>query len=178
MIWVLACAYKNWVDTFSLQFNCERFCSPISPTSWREPASDKLTQVLHYLEMARRRHWMLTFSIPTFPPSSPKICINFSFRSGKNQRLRLISWASLVAQWLRIHLPMQGTWVRALVREDPTCRGAKKPVHYNYWACALEPACHNYWAHAPQLLKPALLEPVLHNKRSYGNEKPAHRNEE
>ena len=29
--------------------------------------------------------------------------------------------ASLVAQWLRICLPMQGTRVRALVREDPTC---------------------------------------------------------
>ena len=27
----------------------------------------------------------------------------------------------LVAQWLRICLPMQGTWVRALVREDSTC---------------------------------------------------------
>ena len=30
--------------------------------------------------------------------------------------------ASLVAQWLRICLPMQGTRVRALVWEDPTCR--------------------------------------------------------
>ena len=39
---------------------------------------------------------------------------------------------SLVAQWLRIRLPMQGTRVRALVREDPTCRGATKPVHHNY----------------------------------------------
>ncbi|KAJ8797808.1 hypothetical protein J1605_017010 [Eschrichtius robustus] len=39
---------------------------------------------------------------------------------------------SLVAQWLRIRLPMQGTWVQALVREDPTCRGATKPVRYNY----------------------------------------------
>ena len=38
----------------------------------------------------------------------------------------------LVAQWLRIHLPMQGTWVRALVREDPTYHGATKPVSYNY----------------------------------------------
>ena len=35
--------------------------------------------------------------------------------------------ASLVAQWLRICLPMQGTRVRALVREDPTCRGALSP---------------------------------------------------
>ena len=39
---------------------------------------------------------------------------------------------SLVAQWLRIRLPMQGTWVRALIWEDPTCRGATKPVHHNY----------------------------------------------
>ena len=39
--------------------------------------------------------------------------------------------ASLVAQWLRICLPMQGTRVRALVWEDPTCRGATKPVRHN-----------------------------------------------
>ena len=85
---------------------------------------------------------------------------------------------SLVEQWLRIHLPMQGTRVQALVREDPTCRGAPKPVHHNYWACALEPMSHNYWAHVPQLLVPAHLEPVLHNKRSHCNEKPAHHSEE
>ena len=40
--------------------------------------------------------------------------------------------ASLVAQCLRIRLPMQGKWVRALVREDPTCCGATKPVRHNY----------------------------------------------
>ena len=40
--------------------------------------------------------------------------------------------ASLVVQWLRIRLPMQGTWVQSLVQEDPTCRGATKPVHHNY----------------------------------------------
>ena len=39
---------------------------------------------------------------------------------------------SLVAQWLGVRLPVQGTWVRALVREDPTCHGATKPVHLNY----------------------------------------------
>ena len=74
--------------------------------------------------------------------------------------------ASLVAQWLKIHLPMQGTRVRALFQEDATCRGATKPVH------------HNYWAWVPQLLKPAHLEPVLRNKRSHRNEKPMHRNKE
>ena len=35
--------------------------------------------------------------------------------------------ASLVVQWLRICLPMLGTRVRALVWEDPTCRGAAGP---------------------------------------------------
>ena len=53
---------------------------------------------------------------------------------------------SLVAQWLRIRLPMQGTRVRSLVQEDPTCHRATKPVHHNYWACALEPTNHNYWS--------------------------------
>ena len=44
--------------------------------------------------------------------------------------------ASLVAQWLRICLLMQGTRVRALVWEDPTCRRATRPVGHNYWGCA------------------------------------------
>ena len=51
---------------------------------------------------------------------------------------------SLVAQWLRIRLPMQRTWVQSLVLEDPTCHEATKPVRHNYQACALEPASHNY----------------------------------
>ena len=46
--------------------------------------------------------------------------------------LKKFPWASLVVQWLRIRLPMQGTWVRALVWEDPTCRGATRPVSHNY----------------------------------------------
>ena len=73
----------------------------------------------------------------------------------------------LVAQWLRIRLPMQGTRVWSLVWEDPICRGATKPVCHNYWSCTLEPVSHNdwslctlepvhhnHWAHIPQLLKP------------------------
>ena len=49
------------------------------------------------------------------------------FNPFKNKNI----WASLVAQWLRICLPMQGTRVRALVWEDPTCRGATRPVSHN-----------------------------------------------
>ena len=42
------------------------------------------------------------------------------------------AWASLVVQWLRICLPMQGTWAQVLVQEDLTCCRATKPVHHNY----------------------------------------------
>ena len=34
---------------------------------------------------------------------------------------------SLVAQWLRVCLPTQGTWVRFLLREDSTCCRPAKP---------------------------------------------------
>ena len=45
--------------------------------------------------------------------------------------IKTVWWASLVAQWLRIRLPMQGTQVRSLVQEDPTCCRATKPVCHN-----------------------------------------------
>ena len=50
----------------------------------------------------------------------------------KNTFKNITFRASLVAQWLRIHLTMQGTRVRALVQEDPTCHGATKPMRHNY----------------------------------------------
>ena len=40
--------------------------------------------------------------------------------------------ASLVAQWLRIRLVMQGTPVRTLDLEDPTCCKATKPLCLNW----------------------------------------------
>ena len=50
----------------------------------------------------------------------------------RNGKKNLRAGTSLVARWLRIRLPVQETRVRALVWEDPTCRGATKPVHHNY----------------------------------------------
>ena len=73
---------------------------------------------------------------------------------------------------------MQGTQVRALIREDPTCRGATKPVRHlllSLSSRACEPQLLSLSAtttearapraHAPQQEKPP-------------NEKPVHRNEE
>ena len=85
---------------------------------------------------------------------------------------------SLMAQWLGIRLPMQGTRVRALVREDPTWRGAAGPVRHGCWACALGPASRNCWARVPQLLGPVRLELVLRNRRGRRGEGPACSNED
>ena len=51
------------------------------------------------------------------------------------------------------------------------CTTTTEPALYSLRATTTE-AC------APQLLKPVRLEPVLRNKRSHHNEKPAHRNKE
>ena len=47
---------------------------------------------------------------------------------------------SIMVQWLRICLPMQGTWVPSLVLEDSTCYRATKS---NWTPCALEPMLCN-----------------------------------
>ena len=78
-----------------------------------------------------------------------------------------MSGASLVAQWLRICLPMQGTGVRSLVREDPTCRRTTKPVATTTEACvprarALQQEKPLQWeAHAPQWR----VAPARHSRR-------------
>ena len=66
------------------------------------------------------RHWVLAFHTRYKPLENRKMKTE---KEGCE--------ASLVAQWLRIRLPIQGTQVRALVREDPTCREVTKPVRHN-----------------------------------------------
>ena len=77
-----------------------------------------------------------------------------------------------MVQWLGIHLPTQGTQVRPLVQEDPTCRRVIKPVRHNYWACALEPVRvpQTAEARAPRACAPQQEKPP--------HERPPHLNEE
>ncbi|WP_447384760.1 hypothetical protein, partial [Streptococcus pneumoniae] len=68
--------------------------------------------------------YQLNLSIVSF-----KACISLlifcldDLSIGVSEVLKVPHRVPLVAQWLRVSLPMQGTWVRALVQEDPTCRG-------------------------------------------------------
>ena len=72
----------------------------------------------------------------TYREATKTITVEFSSELMQTRRERSETFkvlgASLVAQWLRICLPIQGTRVRALVWEDPTGRGATKPRSHNY----------------------------------------------
>ena len=50
---------------------------------------------------------------------------------------------SLVVQWLRIHLPMQGTQVRSLAQEFFTCHRATKSMCHKWSLCTLVPVLCN-----------------------------------
>ena len=108
------------------------------------------------------------------PPTRKGVPINEERENqmGLQERKR---GASLVAQWLRICLPMQGTQVRALVWEDPTCRGAAGPVSHNYWACA-SGACALQWERPQQWEARAPRWRVAPARRNW--RKPSHRNED
>ena len=77
----------------------------------------------------------------TEPPKSHVWAQGFVLKDGAG--------ASLVAQWLRICLPVQGTWVWSRIREDFTCCRATKLV------------CHNYWARVPKTCALQQKKPLL-----------------
>ena len=80
---------------------------------------------------------------------------------------------SLLVQWLKIHLSMQGTQVQSLVQEDPTCYGATKPVHHNYYRASKQQP-PNLCATATAALEP---EASARNKKP-PQWRPAHCNQE
>ena len=61
----------------------------------------------------------------------------------------------LMVLWLRNHLPLQATWDRFLVQEDPTCHEATNSV------------CHNYCSpHAPTSEVPTSRAHALQQEKS------------
>ena len=81
------------------------------------------------------------------------------------------SRTSLVVQWIGIHQPLQGTRVRSLVWEDPTCLGATQPVHPEDSTCTLAPVLcsirsHNNKKHTHHDKKWPLLTTARENLRA------------
>ena len=82
---------------------------------------------------------------------------------------------SLVVLWLRIHLPIQGTWVLSLVQEDPTCPGATKPKRPNTEALAPYSLCSATGEVTARRSSATRVAPTCHNqgKTTCSNEHPA-----
>ena len=85
--------------------------------------------------------------------------------------------ASLVVQWLRIHLPMLGTWF------DPwslrACAPQKKPQQWETLIWSLSgriPHARGQLGPCATATEALIIESMLH-KRSHHNEKPQHCNE-
>ena len=79
--------------------------------------------------------------------------------------------ASLVVQWVRIHLPMQATLAQSLVWEMPPA--VEQPSHAPRWLRPHSRARgHGFWAGVPQPLKPVLPETALCNRGNHRSEKP------
>ena len=125
--------------------------------------------LLAIYQSSTTRDSVLPLLLPPFSPrrhQRPISQINNSLQQKSD------TGTSLVVQWLRICLPVQGTWVWSLVWEDPTCNEASKFAHHNSWACALEPKSCKYLS--PQASKPVLPRAYAQNKRSHHNENPIH----
>ena len=60
-----------------------------------------------------------------------EIQLNESSSNTLMTHFKIIKKDFLVVQWLRIHLPTQGTEVQSVVWEDSTCHGATKPKRHN-----------------------------------------------
>ena len=68
---------------------------------------------------------------------------------------KCLSWnatfrTSLVVQWWRIRLPMQGTCVQSVVWEYPTYRGVTEPVLHNYWSSCSVACVHSKRSHCSE----------------------------
>ena len=102
--------------------------------------------------------------------ASPNLTSNLGWKTYKAKTTTTLHICAGLPWWRRTCLPGQGTRVWPLVQEEPTCRGATKPVRHN-WAWALESASCNHQAHRS-------LESMPCNRRTQHNEKPTRWNEE
>ena len=102
------------------------------------------------------------FCVPTWP------LLYAAHRESSGELPRLKRHQSVLPRWY-------GGW-------ESTCqyRGRVWSLSRNipHTLGELRPVSLNSWAHMRRLLKPMSLKPVLHNKRSHRNEKPAHCNRE
>ena len=142
--------WGRWPQSLSRALGSGLICSgPLSCGTCGENFPELLTKPKGYENRSYIYALYQQFPIPTFETSASwqwedsgrktNIVWRILLKAASRRKLGCYSKeprASLVAQWLRICLLLQGTRVRALVWADPTCQGATGPVSHKYWACA------------------------------------------
>ena len=130
---------RLWSRTLGRAMHCAKFyfhsaglrrLSTVSDPSWGQARTLVLKEGQWYPdEQWVRQHYggQNCVSLTGFPIKMDDW--EFS-QSDRASRLKLRT--SRVVQWIRNHLPMQGTWVRSLVQEYFTCCRATKSVLHSY----------------------------------------------
>ena len=90
--------------------------------------------IISTLQVRKQRHWLIEIylvphSLLLKTTSAIFACL---LAIPLSSSINILIWASLVAQWLMVCLPVQRTRVQALVQEDPTCHEATRPVRHSY----------------------------------------------
>ena len=105
------------------------------------PPGCLLPTYLHFLSWCLRSayyDWYLRMvRCPRAKPLLHTYCVThpkLACREENGSLSELLLGTSVVVQWLRIHLPKQGTRVPSLVQEDATGQRAAKPGSHSYWA--------------------------------------------
>lgn len=107
------------------------------------------------------------FCVPKYHFYS-SVCDNFVVKAKSLVFKNHQSKTSLMVQWVRIHLPLQGTQDQYLVWEDSTCRTAAKPACYNYWSLRSRThALQTLEAHVPRACDPQQEKPPQWEAREY-----------
>ena len=83
-------------------------------------------------EQASQREIGSVVSGPFYPQVSPAVAWSLLECEGYFLIKNSLLGTSLVVQWLRICLTMQGMWVQSLVWKDHTCHGATKPMLHHH----------------------------------------------
>ena len=91
----------------------------------------------------------------TFNHYQSGVNLDWQILKFKNKNKNKTARTSLVSQWIRFRLLMQGTQVRSLVRKECLCHRAAKPLNHSYGSLGT-------------------LGPALHTKRSQHLAKSAH----